>query len=92
MAKIIIPTPLRRFTDNAPSIDTEQTNVQGAIEDLSKTYPSLSPHLLDAEGKLKSFIRIYVGDEDIKSLDNGNTPISADSVVSLIPAIAGGLN
>ena len=92
MAKVIIPTPLRRFTENETTLITESTTVLSAIEELGNKYPELAPHLLDKEGQLKNFIRIYVGDDDIKTLDNGNTAIAKDSVVSLIPAIAGGTN
>jgi molybdopterin converting factor small subunit len=92
MAKVIIPTPLRRFTENQPTLVTESGTVLQAIEELGNKYPGLHPHLFDKEGKLRNFIRIYVGDEDIKTLDNGNTAIDATSIVSLVPAIAGGSN
>lgn len=92
MAKVIIPTPLRRFTENEPTLSSNGNTVHQAIKELGTKYPSLEPHLFDNDGNLKNFIRIYVGDDDIKTLDNGNTPIDKDSVVSLIPAIAGGTN
>lgn len=90
MATITIPTPLRRFTNNQSTLTTESGTVHEAIQELGATYPELKPHLLDAEGNLKPFIRIYVGDEDIKALQQGATPVSADTTINLIPAIAGG--
>ena len=89
---MIIPTPLRRFTENQPTLETESGTVLQAIEELGSKFPGLQPHLFDKDGKLRNFIRIYVGDDDIKTLDNGNTTIDATSVVSLVPAIAGGSN
>lgn len=90
MAKISIPTPLRRFTDNEAQLQTTGNNVQEAIQELADTYPDLKPHLLDDEGHLKPFIRIYIGDEDIKALQQEATPVNEETTINLIPAIAGG--
>ena len=92
MAKLIIPTPLRKFTENKSSIETAETTVEHAIKGLATSFPDLQKHLFDAEGNIRSFVRIYVGDEDIKALDNQQTKIDENSVVSIIPAIAGGIN
>ncbi len=91
MAKLIIPTPLRKFTDNQSSLETSGETVKDAIHSLTELFPDLKKHLLDTDGDIRSFVRIYVGDDDIKSLDNEATTIGKDSVVSIIPAIAGGL-
>ncbi|MFY0625648.1 MAG: MoaD/ThiS family protein [Reichenbachiella sp.] len=91
MAKIIIPTPLRKFTNNEANIETSGETVQASVEDLAKQYPDLKKHLFDDEGGIRKFIRIYVGDEDINALNNENTNVAADTVISIIPAIAGGI-
>ncbi len=90
MAKLIIPTPLRKFTENQPSISSSGNTVGEAITTLAETYPELKKHLFDEGGKLRSFVRVYVGDEDIKALDNEATTVDEQSVISIIPAIAGG--
>ncbi len=91
MAKIIIPTPLRKFTANQASFDSNgSTTVNEAITELVEEYSDLGKQLLDLNGELRSFVRVYLGDEDIKSLDKGDTAVSSDSVISIIPAIAGG--
>ncbi len=93
MAKIIIPTPLRKFTANQASFDSDgSTTVQEAITDLVQEYEELGKQLLDVNGELRSFVRVFLGDEDIKSLDKGDTLVTTDSVISIIPAIAGGSN
>ncbi len=92
MAKVIIPTPLRKFTENEGSIQTSGGTVQEAIKQLTETYPELTKHIYDDGGSIRSFVRIYVGDDDIKALQNEETPLKDDSVVSIIPAIAGGKN
>jgi molybdopterin converting factor small subunit len=75
MAKIIIPTPLRKFTNNA---------------ELTDKFPDLKYHLYDNEGKIRSFIKVFVGEDDIRGLEDEATAVSADTVISIVPAIAGG--
>lgn len=90
MAKLIIPTPLRKFTNNASSIETDGSTVKDAISDLINQYPDLQKHLLDEAGSLRSFVRVFVGDDDIQALQGEATDIQENTVVSIIPAIAGG--
>jgi molybdopterin converting factor small subunit len=90
MAKVIIPTPLRKFTDNKSSIETNSLSVHDAIRSVSEYYPELKPHLYDEQGNLRKFLRIYVGDQDIRELSNEQTPLDPQTIVSIIPAIAGG--
>ena len=90
MAKIIIPTPLRKFTNNESSFDAQGTTVQEAITELIQTHEGLARHLLDDRNNIRSFIKIYLGEDDINSLNKENTPIKGDSVISIVPAIAGG--
>ncbi len=91
MAKVIIPTPLRKFTNNEGSINTSGSTIKEAIQELTETFPDLKKHVYDESGNIRSFVRIYVGDDDIKALQNESTPLKEDSVVSIIPAIAGGV-
>ncbi len=90
MANIIIPTPLRKFTNNLPTLESDGETVIEVISDLSGAFPELKPHLFDDQCDIRKFIRIFVGDEDIKALDNEATPVDENSVVSIVPAIAGG--
>lgn len=90
MAKIIIPTPLRKFTGNQASAETGGSTVAEAFEQLTTQYPELRRHLYDDKGKIRTFVRIYVGDDDINALQKEQTPIEPTTVVSIIPAIAGG--
>lgn len=90
MAKIIIPTPLRKFTDRNSSFDTNAENIKDALTKLTEAYPDLKKHIFDDKDQLRSFIKIYVGDDEIGSLENEKTAVSDDTVVSIVPAIAGG--
>jgi molybdopterin converting factor small subunit len=91
MNAIIIPTPLRKFTGGTGRFESPANNVQGILDDLVNTHSGLRPHLFDGEGELRSFIRVYVGDEDIHALNGTATALSAGTEVSIIPAIAGGI-
>lgn len=91
MAKIIIPTPLRKFTENASQIEANGGTVLESVQQLAVQFPDLNKHLFDADGNIRKFIRIYIGDEDINVLEKEKTEVKADSVISIIPAIAGGI-
>lgn len=90
MAKIVIPTPLRKFTDNNSSFISNASTVGEAIQDLAKAYDLLQNHLFDNNQELRSFLRIYVGDNDINVLEKSETLVSVNDVISIVPAIAGG--
>ena len=90
MAKIIIPTPLRKFTDNQSTFETTGSTVREAIQELTTQYNGLRQHLLDVNDNIRSFIRIYIGDEDINALQKDATTVKPDTVISIVPAIAGG--
>ena len=90
MSKIIIPTPLRKFTGKSSTVTVKGNTVEDAVQDLASQYPALKQHLFDETGQVRSFIRIFVGDEDVFGLQREKTPIKEDSVISIVPAIAGG--
>lgn len=92
MARLIIPTPLRKFTDNEGTFESPGSTVKDVIQDLINQYNGLKQHLIDDNGSIRSFVRVYVGNEDINRLEGENTPIHRDALVSIIPAIAGGLS
>jgi molybdopterin synthase sulfur carrier subunit len=92
MATIIIPTPLRKFTNNTAKLQIKSGTVSESITELTTNFPELKRHLLDDKGQIRSFVNIFVGDDDIRDLQQDQTFISENAVVSIIPAIAGGLN
>lgn len=90
MARIIIPTPLRKFTDNNRVIETDKETLAEALEQLVVNYPELRKNLLDENGNIRSFIKIYVGDDEIDPGNNGAPKLDKETEVSIVPAIAGG--
>ena len=91
MATIIIPTPLRKFTNNTARINIQANNVKGVVNELTFNFPDLKKHLLDQQGNIRSFVNVFVGDEDIRNLQQEQTPIKEETVISIVPAIAGGM-
>ncbi|NWF68435.1 MAG: MoaD/ThiS family protein [Chloroflexi bacterium] len=89
MASIKIPTPLRAFTGNQATVTVSGGTVGEALSDLVATYPELRPHLF-AEDKLRTFVNVFLGEEDVRFLDGLDTPIAADANLRIIPSIAGG--
>jgi molybdopterin synthase sulfur carrier subunit len=90
MATIIIPTPLRKFTNNTARININAENIKGVFDELTLNFPDLKKHLLDEQGNIRSFVNVFVGDEDIRNLEKEQTLIKGETVVSIVPAIAGG--
>jgi molybdopterin converting factor small subunit len=92
MATVIIPTPLRKFTNNTAKLNINAGNVQDVVKDLALNFPELKRHILDENGKIRSFVNVFVGDDDIRDLQQENTAVKEDTVISIVPAIAGGSN
>jgi molybdopterin synthase sulfur carrier subunit len=92
MATVIIPTPLRKFTNNESTLKVSATDIEGTVQELTFNFPDLKKHLLDEHGHIRSFVNIFVGNEDIRNLRQERTSIEENSIVSIVPAIAGGLN
>jgi sulfur-carrier protein adenylyltransferase/sulfurtransferase len=91
MAKILIPTPLRPYTDKQDAVDASGATVGELLTDLTTRHAGLKAHLYNEQGKLRSFVNIYVNDEDIRYLQKEQTSVKADDTVSIIPSVAGGI-
>src|SRR5215213_4642667 len=90
MTKILIPTPLRPFTDKLDAVDIDGATIGELLTNLTTKYGGLKQHLYAADGKLRSFVNIYVNDDDIRYLQKDQTPLKAGDTVSIIPSVAGG--
>lgn len=92
MPTIEIPTPLRPYANHEAKISVSGATVREALNDLLTQYPALEKHLKDRKGQLRSFVNIYIGDEDIRSLDQEDTEVEETDELVIIPSIAGGLS
>ena len=90
MAKILIPTPLRQYAGKQDSVELRGATVGEVLHSLTKQYGDLRRHLYNDEGKLRSFVNVYVNDDDIRYLEKEATPLKDGDTVSIVPSIAGG--
>jgi sulfur-carrier protein len=90
MATVIIPTPLRKFTNQTAKVQIEAGTIGEVIDRITLDFPELKKHLLDQQGDIRSFVNIFAGDEDIRDLQKEKTPVNNSTVISIVPAIAGG--
>ncbi len=88
--KVVIPTPLRQYAGKKESLEIEAKTVGEALTALTRQYADLRKHLYNEAGKLRSFVNVYVGDEDIRFLQKDQTPLKDNDVISIVPSIAGG--
>lgn len=88
--QVRIPTPLRNLTNDAEVVEVEATTIGGAIEALQAQFPGIKERLVDEAGEVRRFVNVYVNEEDIRFLQNQDSPLKDGDEVSIIPAIAGG--
>jgi adenylyltransferase/sulfurtransferase len=88
--KVIIPMPLRPFASKRDSAEFPADTVGEALGKLTVEFGELRKHLFTEEGKLRSFVNVYLNDEDIRYLNREATPTKDGDVVSIVPSIAGG--
>lgn len=88
--KVRIPTPLRKLTNNEEIVEVNAGTIGAAITELQTRYPGIKERLLDENGSVRRFVNVYVNEEDIRFLQNQETPVKSGDEVSIIPAIAGG--
>ncbi len=90
MAKLMIPTPLRQYADGQDTVEVEASTVGEALDKLTTQHADLRRHLFSDEGKLRSFVNVYMNDEDIRYLDRDKTTVGDGDTISIVPSIAGG--
>ncbi len=90
MAKILIPTALRQFTEQQDAVEVSGGTVAEALNHLTAQYPNIRKNLFNDQGKLRSFVNVYVNDEDIRYLDKDATELEGTETISIVPSIAGG--
>jgi molybdopterin/thiamine biosynthesis adenylyltransferase/rhodanese-related sulfurtransferase/molybdopterin converting factor small subunit len=89
---VFIPTPLRPFTDQQATVQVAGANVGEVLQNLVAVHGELRNHLYTTEGRLRSFVNVYVNDEDIRYLNKENTPVGEKDTVSIVPSVAGGVS
>ncbi len=85
-----IPTPLRKFTNNAEAVEVSGATVGEALASLTDSHPELKSRLFTDEGSVRRFVNIFANDEDIRFQENLETSLNDGDSISIVPAIAGG--
>ena len=88
--KILIPTPLRQYAGKHAYVELQAGTVAEALSALTAQHPDLRKHLYNSEGKLRAFVNLYLNDEDIRYMQNEQTPVQDGDALSIVPSIAGG--
>jgi sulfur-carrier protein adenylyltransferase/sulfurtransferase len=88
--KVLLPTALRHLVGNQDEVVLTGKTVAEVMNDLVNTFPELKKHLFNNEGKLRNFVNVYVNDEDVRYMQEENTPVREGDTVSIVPSIAGG--
>ena len=89
MATIRIPTPLRPYTGNSAQVSVSGGTVGAALSSLTEQHPELRPHLFEGDD-LRSFVNIYLNQEDVRYLEGAETAVGENDTLMIIPSIAGG--
>jgi adenylyltransferase/sulfurtransferase len=88
---IFIPTPLRLYAGGQDAVEVDAATVAEALDGLTEKHPDLRKHLFNGEGKLRSFVNLYLNDEDVRYLPaKEGTAVTGADTLSIIPSIAGG--
>ena len=87
--KVQIPTPMRQHTEGKTTVEAAGATVKATLDDLVVRYPGLQQRLF-LNGQVRQFVNLYLNDEDIRYLDNLNTPVKDGDDLAIIPAVAGG--
>jgi len=90
MAKVRIPTPLRKFTGGSDEVSAAGATIAQVVADMESHYPGIKERLCEADGRVRRFVNIYVNGDDIRFLANLDTAVKDGDEVSIVPAIAGG--
>ena len=90
MTKIHIPTPLRQYAGKQPTVEVNGGTIAEALSGLVSQHPELRRHLYTDDGKLRSFVNVYLNDEDVRYLQREATAIKDSDTISIVPSIAGG--
>jgi molybdopterin converting factor small subunit len=90
MAKVLIPTPLRQYVGGNDSVELSGASVGEVLGNLTSKYPELRKNLYTEEGKLRSFVNVYLNDDDVRYMGREATAVQESDTITIVPSIAGG--
>ena len=90
MPTVLIPTPLRKLTNELEEVSAAGANIGELLDNLDKAFPGLKDRVCDEAGNVRRFVNIFINGEDIRFLEEKATPVKDTDEISIVPAIAGG--
>ena len=90
MTTVFLPSSLRRYTAGQSKADVSGSTINEVIDNLEQQYPGVKSRLCDESGHIKRYVNVFVNDEEIRTLEGADTPVSEKDEVSIVPAMAGG--
>ena len=87
---VLIPTPLRKYTNDQEMVSAEAGNISSMVTDLERQFPGIGARITDEQGEVRRFVNVYVNEEDIRFLQGKDTELTDGDNISIVPAIAGG--
>ena len=88
--KILIPTPLRPYAAGQSAVEVPASTVGEAVQALLASHPELRKHLYNEQGRLRTFVNLYLNEDDVRYLQQEQTPVGDSDTLSIVPSIAGG--
>lgn len=85
-----VPTILRTYTGGDSEVAADGATVAEVLDDLEARFPGIRARVVDETGAVRRFVNVYVGNDDIRFLEDLGTPVTDGAQVSIIPAVAGG--
>ena len=85
-----IPTILRTYTGGESEVSATGDTLSAVLDDLEASYSGIRGRIIDESGALRRFVNVYVGNDDVRFLENLETPTPDGVQISVIPAVAGG--
>ena len=89
-ATVRIPTPLRPLVGGADEVSVAGQTVGEVLQTLGQSHDGLLERILDGEGQLRSFVNVFLGDSNVRSLKGLGTTVTNGAVIHIVPAVAGG--
>ena len=90
MASVLVPTPLRKLTNNVDTIYCSGSTIQEIVDNLELGYPGIKERICTSDGQIRSFVNIFLNNEDVRFSAGVATPVKDSDEISIVPAIAGG--
>ena len=89
VVEVRVPSMLQKFTEGEKVVEVACGTVGEMLSTLEETYPGIGEQLLE-DGQLRRFVNLFLNDEDVRFMQEMETPLQDGDVIAILPALAGG--